>query len=303
MRTLTRCAAPHAVVLALLLLAATAACAQTQWPSLFRYTLSLSTDETARYQASASFSGPIAEDFGAKLEGWWIGGEGDDRAFIGDAYIDYDKDLVYLAAGRKYVVFGPAGVLVSPGFFGGEFQLDISRATLQVISGTLQFTPGTGTTRLTFTGKRVPGDESFTALRLSSPLTRPQAPVPVTLGLNRIDVLDHTGSSVDASIGLNEWLTVYGEAADYEDANAHVYGVRLSDAGMRTDGRAWILVFYNREIDVGFSPAAVGASSYFEDQTGWAGGLYCQMNPRHAIGVYADDEDAILTWFGTVPLR
>lgn len=303
MGILTRRAAPHIIVLAVLLVAASAACAQTEWPSLFRYTLSLSTDETARYQTSASFSGPIAEDFSAKLEGWWIGGKGDDRAFLGDAYIDYDKNLVYLAAGRKYVVFGPAGVLVSPGIFGGELGVDIGRAAVRVISGSLQFTPGTGTTRFTFTGNRVPGDESLSAARLSAPLTAPAAPVPVTLGLNWIDVLDETGSSVDASIGLTQWLTVYGEAADYDDSDAHVYGVKLSDAGLRSDGKAWILALYNRDIEVGFAPAAVGASSYFEGQNGWAGGLYYQMDPGRAIGVYGDGEDAILTWFGTIPLR
>ncbi len=142
----------------------------------------------------------------------------------------------------------------------------------------------------------------MTAVRLAVPLTTPGARVPVRLGGNWIDVLDDSGTSLDVEIGALSWLTIYGEAADYEDANAHIYGIRLSDAGLRDDGKAWILVYYHRNIDIGFVPAAVGASVYFEGQEGWAGGLYYQMSPRHAVGVYADNEDAILTWFGTIPL-
>jgi len=302
MRTLTRPAMLPLVALAAVLLAGGGASAETRWPSLFRYTLALSTNETSRYQASIAFSGPVAESFSAKLEGWWIAGTGDDRAFVGDAYLDYTRSPVYLAAGRKYVVFGPAGVLVSPGMFGGELKLDISRATLQVISGTLQFTPGTGTNRFSFFGVRAPSDERMTAARLAASLTGPDAAVPVKLGVNWIDVLDDTGRSADLEIGALKWLTLYGEAAGYGDSDAHAYGMKLSDAAMRSDGRAWILVFYHRKIDIGFTPAAVGASAYFENQTGWAGGLYHQMSSRHAIGVFSDGEDAILTWFGTVPM-
>lgn len=302
MHRFTRCTALFVFALVTLLLAVAGAGADTQWPSLFRYTLSLSSDETARYQTSASLSGPIAENMSAKVEGWWIGGEGDDRAFVGDAYLDFKRNPVYLAGGRKYTVFGPAGVLVSPGIFGGEVKFDTDGWTLQALAGTLQFTPGTGTTRFNFTGARAPSDESITAVRVARVLTPVGAAVPVKIGVNWVDVVDDTGTSVDAEIGALRWLTLYGEAADYDDANANLYGVRLSDAGMREDGRAWILVYYHRDIDVGFVPAAVGASSYFEGQSGWAGGLYYQMNSRNAIGVFSDDQDAILTWFGTIPL-
>jgi len=305
MRKITRCAAPYFAALIVLLLAASAACAQAQWPSLASYTLSLSTDETARYQTSLGFSGPIGENLGLKLEGWWIGGRGDDRAFVGDAYVDYDKDVVYVAAGRKYVPFGPpgipVGVLVSPGIFGAEVQLRAERVTLQGIVGTLQFTPGTGTTRFTYAGKRAPADEDIRAVRISAQLTEPNAVTPVTLGVNWIDVADETGSSIDASVGVTEWLTLYGEAADCE-GDGHVYGIRLSDATMRTDGKATIFVWYHRDIDIGFVPATVGASSFFEGQTGWVGAIYHQFSPRRAIGVYADDQEAILTLFGNHPL-
>ncbi len=305
MRRISRFAALYVGALIVLLLAAGAACAQTQWPDLVSYTLSLSSDETARYQTSLALSGPAGENLGLKLEGWWIGGSGDDHAFVGDAYLDYDKEVLYVAAGRKYVPFGPpgipVGVLVSPGIFGAEVQLRAERVTFQAISGTLQFTPGTGTTRFTFAGNRSPSDESITAARVAGQLTEAGAAVPVTLGVNWVDIADENGSSIDASIGVTEWLTLYGEAADCE-GDAHVYGIRLSDANMRNDGTATIFVWYHRDIDVGFVPAALGGSSFFEGQDGWVGGLYHQLDPRRAIGVYVDNEDAILTWFQNMPL-
>ncbi len=232
MHRFTRCTALFVFALVTLLLAVAGAGADTQWPSLFRYTLSLSSDETARYQTSASLSGPIAENMSAKVEGWWIGGEGDDRAFVGDAYLDFKRNPVYLAGGRKYTVFGPAGVLVSPGIFGGEVKFDTDGWTLQALAGTLQFTPGTGTTRFNFTGARAPSDESITAVRVARVLTPVGAAVPVKIGVNWVDVVDDTGTSVDAEIGALRWLTLYGEAADYDDANANLYGVRLRSSSV-----------------------------------------------------------------------
>ncbi len=302
MERLTRCAAPYVLVTALLFLVAGAAGAETKWPSLFKYTVSLSSEDTARYQLSAGFSGPIADYMSAKIDGWWIGGTADNKAFVGDAYVDFNRSPIYLAGGRKYIPFGPAGVLVSPGLLGGELGLDINRWELRAIAGTIAFTPGTSTTRFTYAGTRVPSDEGMTAVRLAIPLTRPEARVPVTLGGNWLDVLDDTGTSVEVQIGLESWLSLYGEATDFGDENAHVYGVRLSDAHLRDDGKAWIFVFYNRDIPIGYVPAQVGACAYFEGQDGWVGALYYQMNAYQAIGVYADEEDGILTWFHTIPL-
>lgn len=302
MQRITRSAVPHLLVIVVLILTAGVSCADTKWPSLFRYTVSLSSDDTARYQVSAGFSGPIADNMSAKIEGWWIGGTEDNRAFVGDAYVDFDRAPLYVAAGRKFTMFGPAGILVSPGLLGGELGVDINRWQLQAIAGTIAFTPGTGSTRFTYAGARAPSDESMTALRLAGPLTRPDASVPVVLGGNWLDVLDDSGTSLDLQVEALPWLTLFGEAADFGDENAHVYGVRLSDANLRDDGKAWILVFYNRDIPIGYVPAQVGACAYFEGQDGWVGAFYHQMNSQQAIGVYADNEDAIFTWFHSIPL-
>ncbi len=289
--------------LAVAVLAAGEARADTKWPSMMRYTLSVSTAEDARYQASLGFWGPINKDktMNAKVEGWWIGGGGDTRAFVGDAYIDYDRKPIYLAGGRKFIMFGP-GVLVSPGIFGGQLKLDADRWEIQVLSGTLQFTPGVGTTRFSFFGARQPSDIGVTAARVAAPLTASDAKVPVKLGVNWLHVQGDSGDSVDLEVGATKLLTIFGEAASFDDASAKVYGVRWSDAAKRHDPKVWIVSVYWRDIDIGFVPSIVGASVYFEDQSGIAGGAYHQINDRQGFGLFADSNDAILTWFSNVPL-
>jgi hypothetical protein len=301
MQTTTRRAAPPLAALLVLVLAPGAAQAQAKWPRLAAYTLSLATDEAAAYQTSLSLSGPVGEDLRLKLQGWWLAGEADDRAFVGDAYLDYHNDLLRLAAGRKYVVLGPAGVLASPGIFGLELQLRAEPARFQAVVGTLQFLPGVGGTQFIHPGSRAPAHEGITALRLAGPLTGPDAVAPVTLGVNWIHVADESGSSLDASIFVSDWLTLYGEAADC-DGDAHAYGLRVSSARTRTDGAATAFVLYHRDIDPGFVPAVLGATSFLEGRKGWAGGLYHQLGPRRAIGVYADGDGAVITWFGSVRL-
>jgi hypothetical protein len=316
--------AAYLAALIFLLLAASAACAQTGWPNLVSYAFSLSTDAATRYQASLALSGPVGENLGGKLGGWWTGGRGDYRAFVGDAYLDYDKDILYLAAGRKYVTFrqpeSPAGALVSSGILGAEAQVRARRVTFQGIVGSLAFMPGTSTTGFTFAGipsgvcgpwcstipaagrrSSAPLDEDILALRATGQLTEPGAVTPVALGVNWVDVADETGASIDASVGVTKWLTLYGEAARCV-GDAHVYGIRLSDMSFRTDGKGTIVVWYHRDIDDGFVPAAVGATSFFEGQSGWVGGLYHQFSPHRSIGVYADGEEVILTLFGNRPL-
>jgi len=292
------------LALGLLMLAASAVSAQTNWPSALNYSVGLSTDETARGQVSAFLSGPINESFGAKIGGSWITAGSDNRAFVADAYLDYREGPLYLAAGRKFVPFGPAGVLVSPGISGGEAQLNYDRVSIQAIAGTLAFTPVTGGTRFTFAGNRSPADEDITAGRIAFRLTESGAPAPVTVGVNALDLLDETGWSGDISIDANRWLNLFGESAEFDDISANVYGVRLSNQKSREDpSRYTMVVFYHRRIPVGFVPAQVGATQYFEDQTGWVAGLYHQFGPEYGLGLYADDEDAIISLFGYVPLR
>ena len=303
MRTITRCVVPCLVAIGALMLVATAASAQTTWPSSLSWTLGVSSDETSRIQTSATFKGPIGENLGLTLGGWWIGGGDDNRAYVGDAYIDYDSDSLYVAGGRKFVVLGPAGLLVSPGLWGGELQLRSERVTVQAIAGTLAFTPVTGGTRFTYAGNRVPSDEDISAVRVGVLLTDPNAAVPITVGGNWIDVLDDNGTSIDLDVGLSQTVSLFGEAAEYNDVEAHVYGFRWTDQRTTTDPvRHTIVVLYERDVPLGFVPATVGATQYFEEQDGWAGGVYHQFAPRRGIGLYGDSNDVILTLFGYEPL-
>jgi hypothetical protein len=252
------------------------------------------------------------------------GGRGDHRAFVGDAYLDYDKDSLYLTAGRKYVTFRqpeiPVGALVSSGILGAEVQVRAGRVTFQGIVGSLEYMPGTSTTTFTFAGipsgvcgpwcstipaagrrSSAPLDEDILALRATGQLTEPGAVTPVALGVNWVDVADETGTSIDASIGVTNWLTLYGEAANCV-GDARMYGIYLSDMALRTDGNGTIVVWYHRDIAKGFVPAAVGATSFFEGQRGWVGGLYHRLSPHRSIGAFADGEEVVLTLFGSRPL-
>jgi len=293
---------PYLVVLAVLAMAASMAAAQ--WPADFDYTIGVSTEEQSGVQMSGLLSGPISPEMSLKVGGWWVTRSSNNRAFVGDAYVDYTKAPLYVAVGRKFVPFGPAGVLVSPGIAGGEVRLTYERVQIQAITGNLAFTPLTGGTRFTYSGNRAPSDESLTAARVQFIVSESGSDTPVVLGINMLDILDDTGKSADISIAANKWLTLYGESAEYADVHASAYGFRISNEKTLTPPKLpTILAFYHRKIPVGFVPAAVGASGYFENLDGWAGGLYQALPHNYAVGVFADKENAILTLFGHVDLQ
>lgn len=303
MWTMTRRGLICVLAAGLMLVAVSAACGQTKWPAALSFSIGVSTDDTARIQTSAALLGPIGENLGAKVEGWWIAGGSESRGFVGDAYLDYNKAPVYLAGGRKLVVFGPAGILVSPGISGGEVKLDLDRISLQAIAGSLAFTPVTGGTRFTFAGNRSPSDEDIRAGRVELRLTDPASAVPVTVGLNALDLMDETGHSGDITIAANDWLTLFGESADFDGLEANAYGVRYSNLRLRADPTTYtMLTLYHRKVPIGFVPAAVGATQYFEDQTGWVLGIYHQLGQNRGVGLYADKNDEIVSFFQYVPL-
>jgi hypothetical protein len=292
-----------AAAIAAVLLVASMASADP-WPSSLSYSAGVSTDEDARIQLSASVQGLFAPQWGAKVGGWWVTGGDDNRAFVGDAYINYSGQSFYAAGGRKFVPFGPAGVLVSPGLAGFEAQYHQDRLTLQGIAGTLAFTPVTGGTRFTFGGSRAPADESIRAARLAVELTDPLADNHTIVGGNWLDLEDDSGLSVDFSADLDSRFTLFGETADFDHENAYVVGLRYTNQKLCPDPTKYTMVtLYQRDIPVGYVPAAVGATNYFEDQQGLAVGVYHQFNANHGVGVFADSDDAIVTLFGYLPLR
>lgn len=287
-----------------LLLAAGTVSSAAPWPSSLSYSVGLSSDDSARIQMSASAEGMFAEKWGAKIGGWWVTGGTDNRAFVGDAYVNYTGSSLYAAAGRKYLPFGPAGVLVSPGIAGGEVQYHTARVTVQAIGGRLAFAPVTGGTRFTFGGSRAPADESIRAARVAVELTDPKSDQHTIVGGNWLSLLDDTGVSGDISADVNSWLTVFGETARFGEESAYAYGIRFSNQKSCPDpGKYTMATIYGRNLPIGYVPAAVGAVNYFEDQTGLALGVYHQMNPNYGVGVFADRNDVIVSLFGYVPLH
>ncbi len=301
-RSVLLCAATFAV---LAVLVGAAGATQIQWPTAFDFTAGASSEHGGGVQFSGLLSGPITPEIGLKFGGWWVTRSTYNRNFVGDAYVDYTKGTIYLAAGRKYVPFGPAQLLVSPGISGGEAKFTYGRVQLHAIAGNIAYTPLTGVTRFTFGGAPAPPEENMEAGRVQVLLTGAGNEKPVTVGVNYLNVLDDTGISGDISVGVNKWLTLYGENAGYGDLNAHVYGIMISDDKTRTSpkNRPTIIQIYHRKIPVGFVPAMVGASAYFEGQEGWAGGIYQGIADNYAVGLFTDSNSAILTLFGHVPLQ
>jgi len=243
-------------VVCAILLAGSAAAEPTQWPAVLDYSIGVSTDSASRLQLSAALSGPVGEDLGAKVSGWWVLMSDDNRAFLADAYLDYDRSPLYLALGRKHVVVGPAGVLVSPGVYGGEARVGWERLSLQALAGRLAFTPVTGGTRFTYAGARAPSDEGIRALRAALEVSEPGSARPAVVGLNLVDLLDDTGRSLDISVAATEWMSFFAEAARYGGVRAHAYGVRVRDQRLLGDPtRDTVVVLYHRKIPVGFVPA------------------------------------------------
>ena len=277
-------------------------------PPALDLTLGVSTDDTAPIQTSAHLSGSLTDLVGYRIGGWLTTGSGDSHGFLGDAYLDFKGPGIYAAGGQKFVVFGPAGgVLVSPGIRGGELKVDLSRVRLQVISGRTEFTPVTGG------GPRIsPGfplgtvrpEEDMTAARVEFTLTPLTALLPLRVGVNFLDTLDEEGFSGDAELPLLPKVTAFGEYARFDSVGAWAAGVRFNDLrkvfGTSRATSAMLLV---RDIPDGYAPAAVGATQYFPNQDGLAGGIYHELRPAGmGIGIWGDDEDAIITLFKHVPL-
>jgi len=274
------------------------------WPDSLNYAVGWSTADEAPIQLGASVQGMFTEHWGAKIGGWWVTGGNKGLAFVGDAYVNYMGDPLYVAVGRKFVPFGPAGLLVSPGIGGGEAQYHQDRITLQVLDGTLQFTPVVGWTRFTFSGARALADKPVRAARVAVELTDPSSDRHTTLGGNWLDVEDDTGVSADLSADVNAWLTLFGESARFGDENAYAYGIRITNQNTCANpSRYTSATVYGRHVPIGFVPAAVGASAYFENQTGLAVGVYHQINATYAVGAFGDRHDAIVSLLGYVPLH
>ena len=292
-------------LLGLALVAALCSMASAEtWPSMANYSISLSSAPEAHVQINGGLWGPIGGNFGAKISAWWVTGGTDHRLFLADTYVDYTRKPLYVAVGRKYVPFGPAGLLVSPGIGGAEAKYQANRVSLQAIAGTLQFTPVVGTDRLTYAGTKIPSDESIAAARVAVDVVPATNPHPTTLGLNLLKLDGDSGDSLDLSLQTMDWMTLFGEVADFDGVHAHAYGVRLSNQKhVKNPSRHSLLTIYNRRVPVGFRPADLGATGYFQGMDGWAMGYSQQLDDFHGVGVFADRHDAIFTYFQTIPLH
>lgn len=283
-------------------------------PSALDLSLGVTTDENAPIQLGAFVYGDISDVIGYRVGGWLVTGSGDSHGFLADAYLDFKAPRVYVAGGQKFVVFGPAGgVLVSPGIRGGELKLDLPGVDLQVVTGRTQFTPVSGagprfTPSQLFPEGTVRPKEDMTAARAEFRLATAAGLIPVKAGVNLLDTLSDTGWSGDLEFPIFSMASLFGEYARFRGVDAWAAGLSLRDLrkAFRTERPTTAVIFY-RQIPSDYAPAVVGASQYFPAQRGLAGGLYHELSSRGeaktAVGVFADKNDAILTFFRHQPLN
>ena len=127
---------------------------------------------------------------------------------------------------------------------------------------------------------------------------------PTTVGLNLLELDSDHGQSGDISFQATDWLTLFGEVADFDGVSAHAYGVRMSNQKhVKNPSHHSLLSIYECRVPIEFRPAELGATAYFQGMDGWAVGYYQQLDDFHGIGVFADRHDAIFTYFRTIPLH
>jgi len=279
-------------------------------PAALDLSLGVSTADSAPFQASAFVSGGLTDVVGYRIGGWLVTGSGDTHSFLADAYLDFKGPRFYVAAGQKFVPFGPAGgVLVSPGIRGAEAKLDLPGVAVQVTTGRTEFTPVTGggprfTPSPLFPAGAVRPEEDMTAARAELALTPLNRVIPVKVGVNLLDTLDDIGWSGDGEFTFLPALKGFVEFARFRSVSAWAAGVQLTDLRKAFGTkRATSGVLFYRRIPDDYAPAVVGATQYFPGQRGLAAGVYHELKPgRTGVGLFADEEDAILTLFKHFPL-
>ena len=136
----------HVLVLLVLLLPL---CGQVfaddnSWPVTLDGGFAVGSRDEARFLVMAEGQGKMRDDFTLKVGGFLVNGSDGTHGWLSNAYVGLDRPQFYLAAGQKFVVFGPAGLLVSPGARGGEAVIKGRPITLQLLGGRTEFTPPAG---------------------------------------------------------------------------------------------------------------------------------------------------------------
>jgi len=279
-----------------------AAAERTAWPGQIDVGLALSSRKDSRLQLMGEARGSVGQDLTLRAGGWVVNGQGNKaKGFLSNAYVGLDRPHFYAAAGQKFVVFGPAGLLVSPGARGGEVVLKGWPISLQLLGGRTQFTPPTGNAGRTtpnlepILGQDRPRKEFFAA-RAEYDLA--QGEKHQYLGLNALWVASKSGASVDLEVPAGGGKIFYAEVSTFDGTSAELGGMRLTDLGkyLHTSRETALDIFW-RKVPEDYTPAVVGATQYYADREGLALGLYHRMSGLSAVGLYGDSRGVMVNFF------
>jgi len=274
--------------------------AAAKWPGGIDMSFGAASPANARWQFSGEGYGTIVHGLTLKVGGWVVNGSEGTRGFLSNAYACWDRPTYYIAGGQKFVVFGPAGLLVSPGARGGEIILKGTPITLQLLGGRTQFTPITGNA-----GRTTPNldplsaehrlKRDFFAARAEYDLTRDGQHV--FIGLNGLWMLSRAGASLDAELPVGKDQLLYGEIASFDGDSAELGGIRFTDfrKHLGTKRETTLDVIW-KNVANEFAPGRYSATQYINGQSGISAGLSQKLSDVSSIGLYGDSQGVLLNF-------
>jgi len=271
------------------------------WPSGIDVSLALASRADARLQLAGEGYGPVGRDLTLRVGGWIATGSDGTRGVLNNAYVGMDRPRFYAAAGQKFVVFGPGGLLVSPGARGGEAVVKGRPISLQLLGGRTQFTPPAGAAgRFTPNSDPLFGEErrreEFFAARTEYDLER--GGKHTYFGLNALWTTSRSGVSFDVETPLSEDRAFYAEVSSFDGTGAQLGGIRFKRFGkyLHTSRDTALDIFW-RNVPEDYIPAQVGATQYYPDQGGPAAVLYHRVSGLSALGIYGDSQGVTVNFF------
>jgi hypothetical protein len=269
--------------------------AEELWPAGFDLSAGVCSRADARFQLAGEGYGVIAPGLTLRAGGWLASGNGNTHGYLANAYVGMDRPTYYLAGGQKFVVFGPAGLLVSCGTRGAEAVIKGQPLTLHLLAGRSAFTPPVG-----IAGRTTPNTEPiFGSDRTHEQLVGARAEFDLLkktmhsyIGLNALWTTSKAGASLDLETPLFlRDRTFYLEVADFDGVSAQLGGVRFSNVNryFHTSRDTSLEVFW-KNVPNSFIPSQVGVSQYYPDRTGLSVGINHKISPLTSVQLTGDSK-------------
>jgi hypothetical protein len=297
----------HFFITIFVLAGALASFAAEDWPGSFDITAGVCSRADARFQLAGEGYGTISPGLTLRAGAWLASGDGTTHGYLANAYIGMDRPKFYLAGGQKFVVFGPAGLLVSSGTRGGEVVIKGQPLTLHLLAGRSAFTPPFG-----IAGRTTPNtDPIFGTERIHEQLVAARAEYDLIkgdnhsyLGLNTLWTTSKAGGSLDLETSLfSPGRTIYVEVSDFDGISAQLAGMRFKNVNrfFHTPRETTLELFW-KNVPGNYIPAEVGASQYYAEHTGLSVALNHKLNSLSSVVLTGDSQGVQVNFVRQFPL-